>query len=337
MTTMRSDTIGQDSVVEHVASSARRDGGSFALVTAVVLLVALAVVAEVAPRGGARGLRPASVPASLAHEATMGPVERPAGLAVGPDGTVHVVDAEIRHVTTYTRDGVRVRDLGVAPEDGAPAPGQLGNPLGVAVDGAGTAYVSDLATGRISMFAGGRYTGEFAATSMAASGARAGMLAATPDGLLVCDIALHRVLRIGWDGAVLGVLAAPADDPLSYPNGAWADPSGRVFVSDTNHDRIVAFDASGGFEGTVARGITNPRGIVGDGRGRLYVAATLADAVFVIDARSGAIVDRVVSVRGTGLSFPTAVALDGDRLLATDRGAPGLHVWRIEGDEGVTK
>jgi sugar lactone lactonase YvrE len=297
-----------------------------------VLLGLGAVTAAGLILGGRGGLQPAVPPWALTFEATLGPVERPAGIAVGRDGTAYVVDSERARIMVFSPEGFLVRSLGLEGEQETPEVGQLNNPLGIALGPAGLVYVSDLGAGRITVFDGdGGVVGYFGAEALTSARARAGALAATEGGLLVCDLAQHRVLLLGWDGALQRVFAPPATDALSYPNGAWLAADGRLYVSDTNHDRVVTFSAEGGFLGPIAEGIVNPRGLVGDGQGRLYVASALAHSVVVLDLASGRQITALTGALGHGLGFPTAVALNGDRLLVTDRAAAGVHVWRIEG------
>lgn len=161
---------------------------------------------------------------------------------------------------------------------------------------------------------------------------------------------------------------------LAYPGKIRVDPQrGRIFVSDTNHHRVVAVDeasgrvlqvAGSGREGfadgpLAAAAFSYPQGLAVDEAGRfLYVADTGNHAIRRVDLDTGA----VVTIAGTGrqaggypprggfgpatdLSSPWDLALSGGRLFVAMAGSHQIWVLDLRtgsitpaagsGDEGV--
>jgi len=78
----------------------------------------------------------------------------PRGLAVVPDGELHVLEAGTSSVKVFSPDGRPERTYGEFGEE----PGQLLMPRSIAIDAAGRVFVADPAGGRIHVF---RTSGEF--------------------------------------------------------------------------------------------------------------------------------------------------------------------------------
>ena len=321
----------------HVASGRRpqREGEPrHAPFSLLVLIAGLAVMALSALLGRDESQTGAHLadagaldPGHPVHVGTFAPVERPAGLAIGPDGAVYVVDSALARVTVFRADGSIARTLGHAAEGESPTAGEFVNPFGVAVDADGRTYVSDLTTGLISVFdAAGRVTGLFVGPGLTGSAPGALLFR---DGLLyVSDLRGHRVLALDEDGVAVRTIAPGAGDPMSYPNGIWVDDSGAVFVSDTNNNRVLWFSPDGDGMRVLAGSFLGPRGLVVDQSGSLYVAETLAHRVSAREAGGGESFN-LSTAGGMSLGFPVGVATDGQRLFVTDRAARGVQVWQL--------
>jgi DNA-binding beta-propeller fold protein YncE len=151
---------------------------------------------------------------------------------------------------------------------------------------------------------------------------------------------------------------------LAFPGKVRADPQrGRIFVADTNHNRVVAVDeASGrvlqvigsGREGFAdgpfaTAGLRSPQGLAVDPAGRyLYIADTGNHAIRRADLESGA----VVTLAGTGaqarsyppaagfgprtdLSSPWDLALAGDGLFIAMAGSH--QIWVLDLKSGQVR
>ncbi len=104
----------------------------------------------------------------------------------------------------------------------------------------------------------------------------------------------------------------PAQLPLSLPGGVTGLRDGTLFVTDTNHHRVVRIDAVSGtatpLAGTGKAGysgdggpanaalLTTPTDLAADGKGNLYIAAAGNNAVRRVDASSG----QITLVAGSG-------------------------------------
>ncbi len=131
---------------------------------------------------------------------------------------------------------------------------------------------------------------------------------------------------------------------FSRPMGAAFGPNGRIYVTDTNHNRVAVFSSRGrylfefggfgiakplaGYEATWEEGLMNsPLGIEVDDNGDVYVADFRNDQIQVFDSRGsflrrfpdpGELVGRGSSGQdGTGIAV-TDIALWGDLVYAVD-------------------
>ena len=126
--------------------------------------------------------------------------------------------------------------------------------------------------------------------------------------------------------------------PLSFPGKVLADaPGRRVFVADSNHNRIVVADMSGKVEAVIGSGekgladgpfarsaFNDPQGMALDG-GTLYVADTKNHAIRAVDLE-----DRTVST----------IAGTGDKAMMFHAGGGGLGVqlnspWDLALEDGA--
>jgi sugar lactone lactonase YvrE len=264
------------------------------------------------------------------YEAAFYPVERPAGLAVGPGGEVYVVDSALGRVNVFRADGTLLDTVGTPAVETNARPGQLVAPLGVAVDDAGRLYVSDTAARSISVFDGeGRFLRLFAAGQLAER--IPGTLFHDRGRLFVADLASHQVLAFDMAGRLQGAFGASGADgqsTLRYPSGVWVDRAGSVFVSDAHGNRVVQFSADGTLARVIAAPLSSPRGLTGDTSGRIYVASALDHRVVALDP-DGSVAFTLELAGERALGFPTGLAVRGELLFATDRAAQAVHAWQL--------
>jgi DNA-binding beta-propeller fold protein YncE len=218
-----------------------------------------------------------------AFDASQSNLSLPAGLAVDASGRLWVADFFFNRVLRF--------DNAAAKANGAAADGVLGQP-------------------------------DFTSTSCQVS--QSGMcspydLALDASGRLwVADTADNRVLR--FDDAAAKANGANADDVLGQPDytsldfpttqarmdaplGVTADASGHLWVSDSQHQRVLRFDnaaakanganadgvlgqsdfSSSAFS-TTQNGMSFPSGLTMDGTGRLYVAEQGNNRILAFDA-----------------------------------------------------
>ena len=126
---------------------------------------------------------------------------------------------------------------------------------------------------------------------------------------------------------------------MLFRSGVAFDSAGRIYVADSNHGRVLVFDAGGRQLATIPRGAAQsdlglPRGMVVDREGLLYVVDTSAHAVQVYRElgkdRTPAYVGRF-GEQGTGdgaFEYPNAVAVDArGRVYVTDWRNDRIQVW----------
>ncbi|MBI5510964.1 MAG: hypothetical protein HY903_19560 [Deltaproteobacteria bacterium] len=256
---------------------------------------------------GAPGFRGDGGPAGSAH------LRGPAGVAVDGLGNVYVadernnrvrkVDAETGIIATVAGNGVR----GYSGDGGPAFLAGLNRPFGVVVDGQGNLFIADRLNSRvrrvdsdtqiITTYAGGGTLrpgdGELATNAQLLWPAG---IALDHDGnLLIAEQVANRVRRVDARTRVLTTVAGGGSTGLGdggpataaelhVPTGVAVDPSGNVYVADTESFRVRRVDASSAQISTVAGG---GAGALGDNG--LATAATLGEPWGVAVSPTGAV------------------------------------------------
>jgi uncharacterized protein (TIGR03663 family) len=234
---------------------------------------------DLAPNGGgAAGAVTADVYKLVARSVfgTTQGLNQPRGAAVGPQGTLYVVDTGNNTIKIFNPDGSLRRSVG-GPGSG---PGQFNEPRGIAVDAQGNIYVADTWNARVVKL---NPEGEFV-TSWGGGDQ---------------DLGNGRRATI-TDGTTNGNAAAPLG--FFGPRGVAVDDLGRVFLSDTGNKRIVMTDSNGKFlgqwgsKGGDVGQFNEPIGIGVDGQGRVYVGDTWNGRVQVFERGPDKNINPVPSV-----------------------------------------
>jgi len=204
----------------------------------------------------------------------------PIGLAVTPDGKVHVTDSALDLVfVAGPRDEVLQRLELTPPPD---------QPTGLALSASGDLFISSTASHSVRRYdPAGRLVREYGGR-----GDGPGQLnyptylwLASPRELLVTDTMNFRIQRFGVDGGVLGAFGEAGDvtGSLARPKGIAMDRHGHIYVMDGGHHAMQLFDRQGQLLLAV--------GEQGQGVGQFWlpsgVFVTAEDLIFVADAYNG--------------------------------------------------
>jgi len=204
---------------------------------------------------------------------------RPDDVAVAPDGSMWVVQAEYNELVKFSpgNSGVELR-IGTA------AGGRQYRPWGVAFDPAGFVYVTDCRGHLIQKFTtDGTLVAEWGTLGSGDGQFNSpyGVAVDSVGNVYVADSGNHRIQKFTSTGTFLtkwGVLGQ-GDGQLCEPHGVAVDTAGNVYVADTGNQgiswnpRIQKFTSSGTFL-TKWGGVNMPYGVAVDAAGNVYVADT---------------------------------------------------------------
>jgi sugar lactone lactonase YvrE len=187
---------------------------------------------------------------------------------------------------------------------------KLISPLGVAVDGAGNVYVSDIGLQEVfKVTLDGTQTtvgsGLDVPQSVAVDGA---------GNVYIADSQFPAVFKVTPDGAQTMIGSG-----FDWPSGVAVDGAGNVYVSDPFVDAVFKI-TPGGKQTTVGGGYNTPAGVAVDASGNLYVADTYNAAVYKITSGG-----KQTTI-GAKLTSPAAVAVDAaGNLYITDSGTDSVY------------
>jgi tripartite motif-containing protein 71 len=255
----------------------------------------------------------------------------PRAVASDPAGDTYVANTANDRVEVYDPEGRFLRTIGITARGNA----TLTGPRGLGLDPSGGLLVSDTVGNRVELFAPGSdaFVGQWTTTG----GFHAGFVEPTGIGVdvrgsvYVADEGDERVARIWGDGTYLSEIGGPSDVGGARLNGvaavAVAAGSGRTYVADAGHNRVLVYNAEGsllarwgagegdGSASGEAGGFNHPSGIA-------VSAPSLGEDVYVADKGNDRVVERsptgeilrVWGSRGAGdgrFHAPAGVAVDG--------------------------
>jgi sugar lactone lactonase YvrE len=227
---------------------------------------------------GGRLLNAVRPPAS-----TTGTEHVPVWLALDPlTADVYVTDRPTGQIHVFDRDGAYRRTVTLIE------PIQGWQPVGIAFDGAGNLYVTDLGgtVPRVEVF--DRSGGLLRTLGEADGLAFPNGIAVDGHGVVyVADSNNGRLLAYGVDGTVVArVGRGVGAGKLALPRGVAVDDQNRIYVGDPTAQGIHVFGPPNGETGSLKNlgffggpGIKDgefqfPNGVAADARGRIYVADT---------------------------------------------------------------
>ncbi|MFO1281109.1 MAG: 6-bladed beta-propeller [Burkholderiales bacterium] len=266
-------------------------------------------------------------------------MDKPYGVAA-KRGRVYVTDTVKRLVHVFDFPRANYATFGTDP------PGELRQPFGIDVDGAGNVYVVDGSLRQVLVYdAAGRYLRRF---SEAGELRRPGGIAVDPAGSRVyvvdaggVDTDRHRVVvfdarsgarlfEFGTRGAAPGEFNLPRDVAIS--------PAGELFVVDGGNFRVGVYDAQGRFlrefgaigrqQGTFSR----PKEVAIDREGNVYVVDTAFGNFQIFNSQGQLLLDvggRSARDEAARYMLPSGIAVDDDgRVYMVDQFYRKLEVYR---------
>ena len=290
---------------------------------------------------------------------------RPSGIARTTDGRffvadsfnhrIRVINADGATVSTYAGEGVQ------AFADGSTTTARFSAPRGIALAADGRLFVADERNHRIRVISAdgatvSTYAGDgFAAfadgsTSTARFRFPTGVALAADGRLFVADSLNHRIRVISADGATVSTYAGSASGfangstttaRFRSPRGIALAADGRVFVADTENQRIRVISADGatistyagdGVEGfadgstTTAR-FDDPNDVVVTSDGRVFVTDTGNHRIRVISADGAA----VSTYAGSGAAAQANEPQELQAALDIALGAPQRMIFAPDG------
>jgi YVTN family beta-propeller protein len=302
-----------------------------------------------------------TVPLAVSQYALVALVQRsgsrPAGVAVGTDGTVYVINSGANTLSVLRPDGTSILStvkVGVSPSavtvgtdgrvwvangaDGTVTvldhggtvigtPINVGSsPIGLAVAPDGTVYVANAGDGTISVIAADTNTVD---RTITVGGTPTG-IATGPDGhIYIAD----------FSGTAIKVVDPVHDDALTTIDNAGANPfgiavgsDGTIFVTDPLDGTVTVLTPTAGSytNRTVTVGDT-PVAITVGANGFIYVADTDANAVTAIDTRTFS-----ATTIATGIN-PNSITTGPDgNLYVTNGGSDTLDIINIQNSSTTT-
>ncbi|MBI1747052.1 MAG: 6-bladed beta-propeller [Acidobacteria bacterium] len=213
---------------------------------------------------------------------------QPYGVVTDSLGRIIVTDTKLRSLHIFDRQSRKYSTI-------QPPKGEtFVSPIGLAVDGEDTIYLSDSYTGKIFAFdKSGKFKSKIGEkeglfkrpTGLAINKnlQRLYIVDTLKNEVVVYDLQGHEQFRFGRRGVGKG--------EFNYPTHICLDRQGRIYITDALNARIQIFDEHGNFLSLFGRlgngsgDLDKPKGVAVDSEGHVYVVEGLHDVVQVFDAR----------------------------------------------------
>jgi sugar lactone lactonase YvrE len=177
-------------------------------------------------------------------------------------------------------------------------------PQQVAIDGAGTLYVTDTGTSTVIEIPQGCAASSCQRTLDGSFTAPVGIAVDGAGNLYVTDVGTNRVLELPA-GCTSSSCEIPIGSGWNYPNAIAVDSAGNVFVVDQGHQRVERVAPGGAGQTTVVSDLPFSAGIAVDAAGDLFVSDFSNARIFEVPAGAGA--QRAIA---SSLDQPLGIALD---------------------------
>ncbi len=344
----------------------QRQGFIFLAIILAIVLIALIIYLLLALSGGGftrsggevvEGLKPLLV-IEGPGEGEKPKFSRPMSAAFGADGNIYVSDSGNNRICVFNGRGeflFEFGEFGVAkPLPGAQnswAEGRLNFPLGVDVDENGNVYVADFRNDQIQVFdRDGTFLRRFPDPLQEVGKGSSGQ---DGTGIAVTDVAVwagkvyaldaYQVFVFTLDGEFYAQFGKPGSGPgdLDHPNGIEVADDGTIYVSDSNHNRIIAYAQTGDVLWNLGEPVSDiakeveytfglPRGITVLSDGSLLVVDAFEHALTRVSAQGEFI--RRYGRRGTQpaeFNFPNGIDDTKNRVVVADKENDRVQVLEL--------
>ncbi len=240
--------------------------------------------------------------------ATLAAIGTPTSVVMDGSGNIYIADATNSVVRKVDASGIISTFAGTGTAglsgDGADATAaQLNVPAGLAIDGSGNVYISELSNNRVRMVntsgvistvvGGGVLLGDGGPASLASLNNPMGICFDLSGNMYIADRGNNRVRKVDITGIITtfagtgtsgigGDGGAASIATIRPPSGVAADPSGNIYIALPSNNKIRVVDPSGTintYAGTGGAGST--------GDGSSAVSATLSSPISVCTDGSG--------------------------------------------------
>ncbi len=178
------------------------------------------------------------------------------------------------------------------------------SPQGIAIDGAGTLYVTDVGTDTVVEVPQGCAVSSCQRTLDGGFYFPYGIAVDGAGNLYVADSGNNRVVELPA-GCTSSVCEIAIGSGWNFPFAVAVDSAGNVFVADFNNHRVERVAAGGGPQTTVVSNLQFSYGIALDAAADLFVADFGKQQIFEVPAGGGPA--RTIA---TGLNQPQGITLD---------------------------
>lgn len=245
-------------------------------VSSVLWATAVAFVLSAAWASSAFGEGPATYEISFGSAGPgYGHFAHPAGIAVGTEGEVWVVDQGNDRVQKFDEAGEYLSEFG----SGGSENGQFSTPKAIAIDAEGNLWVADSGNDRLEQF---NKKGEFI-KAVGSGGSGNGHFSGPEDiaidaegDIWVSDTYNYRIQKLDEEGEFIEVVN-PEGLGAIEPTGIGVGSGGDVYVADWTHNRVVELSEAGAFVRQFGSGgsgngkFSHPDAIAVDAKGNVWV------------------------------------------------------------------
>jgi hypothetical protein len=295
--------------------------------------------------------------------ATSAELRTPARVAIDGSGNVYISDYSnnrVRKITASTGTITTIGGTGTAGysgDNGAATAAEIDLPYGIAVDGSGNVYFSDLgnnrvrkisSSGTITTVAGNGtagYTGDSGVATSAELNQPAGIAVDSVGNIYISDSANHRIRKVAVSGGVITTIvgngtsgssgdgSAGTSAEIETVVGIAVDSAGSVYFADHGTSKIRKWTAATTIVSTIAGNgtlgysgdggtatsaeIEDPSGLAVDLAGNVYFADTNSERIRKVTFSTG-IISTVAGNGSVGFAGDGGVATSAELSNPTD-------------------